>query len=173
MDAFLQQLSSNIIQESKRRMIGESVNRVKKCLHFLTEEEIWYRPNEHTNSVGNLVLHLCGNARQWILSGMGGKPDTRKRDLEFSEEGPMPTANLIQMLDELMAEVEDVLNHFDPTQWTVSRKVQGFDETPIGILLHVVEHFSYHTGQIVYYLKSSKNIDLGLYKDIDLNQTSA
>lgn len=154
-------------------MIEESVARIKRCLHLLNEEEVWHRPNEHTVSVGNLVLHLCGNARQWILSGMGGQKDHRRRSEEFSEEGPIPISQLIRDLDALMAEIEQVLNQVTPEQLIKKRKVQGFDETGIGIIIHVVEHFSYHTGQIVYFVKSTKNIDLGLYSGIDLSQTSS
>lgn len=173
MDQLSHHITAAIIQESKRRMLEESVTRIKKCLHLLHEDEIWYRPNEHTVSIGNLVLHLCGNARQWILSGIGGQQDHRRRNEEFSEEGPIPTSKLLNDLNQLMIEVEKVLDQMTPEQLMKKRKVQGFDETGIGIIIHVVEHFSYHTGQIVYYVKSKKNIDLGLYSGVDLNQTSS
>ncbi len=153
-------------------MIEESVPRIKASLQQLSEAEIWQRPNEQTVSVGNLVLHLCGNVRQWILTGLGGQPDTRQRSEEFSEPGPLPAEKLIRDLDSLMAAVDRVLAQMTPEQWVARRTVQGFDETGIGILIHVVEHFSYHTGQIVYAVKSRKNVDLKFYTGIDLDQTS-
>ncbi len=171
MDLLSLQINHAIVQESKRRMIEESVAKIKKCLHLLSEEEIWYRPNENTVSIGNLVLHLCGNVRQWILSGIGNREDKRTRDQEFTEKGPLPTRDLMNNLDTLMAEVEEVLDELTPQQLVIKRKVQGHDETPVGILIHVVEHFSYHTGQIVYYVKSVKNIDLGFYSGKNLNST--
>lgn len=167
-----QQIRTQIVSEAKRRMI-ESVNRIRKCLGLLTEEEIWRRPNEHTVSVGNLVLHLCGNARQWILSGLGGRADHRERDREFAVPGPVDTAKLLQDMDALMDEIDQVLQQLTSEALVTGRSVQGFEETGIGIILHVVEHFSYHTGQIVYYTKVTKNIDLGLYQGINLNQTAS
>lgn len=162
-----------LIEEVKRRIIEESVPRIKKCLGQLTEEEIWHRPNENVVSVGNLVLHLCGNARQWILSGLGNHPDHRQRDEEFDTKGPLSTSALIQSLDELAVAIAQVLGQATPETLVASRVVQGFEETGISILVHVTEHFSYHTGQITYYVKTRKNIDLQYYGGQNLNQTSS
>lgn len=167
-----QQILTQTVLETRRRMMDESVGRIKKCLYLLSEEEIWHRPNEHTVSIGNLVVHLCGNARQWMLSGLGGYEDRRRRSEEFDKKGPMATSKLLEEMDTLMAEINKVLEQLSPEELVKPRKVQGFDETGIGIIMHVVEHFSYHTGQIVYYTKTTKNIDLGFYKDVDLSQTS-
>ena len=162
-----------LIEEVKRRIIEESVPRIKKCLDQLTEEEIWHRPNENVVSVGNLVLHLCGNARQWVLSGLGNHPDYRQRDEEFRENGPISTSALIQSLDELTVAIAQVLGQVTPETLIAPRVVQGFEETGISILVHVTEHFSYHTGQITYYVKTRKNVDLQYYGEQDLNQTSS
>ena len=166
-------IRDTLIQDVKRRIIQESVPRIKKCLDQLTEEEIWYRPNENVVSVGNLVLHLCGNVRQWILSGLGGYPDHRQRDEEFKKKGPLPTSTLVQLLDELSVAITQVLDQVTPEALVAPRIVQGFEETGISILVHVTEHFSYHTGQITYYVKTRKNIDLQYYGGQDLNQTSS
>ena len=72
--------------------------RIERCLKLLTEDEIWWRPNESSNSAGNLALHLAGNVRQWIVSGLGGAPDHRVRDEEFAARGPVPRAKLIRGL---------------------------------------------------------------------------
>ena len=170
MNNLSQSIRDILIQDVKRRIIQESVPRIKKCLDQLTEEEIWYRPNENVMSVGNLVLHLCGNVRQWILSGLGGYPDHRQRDEEFEEKGPLPTSTLVQSLDELTITLEQVLNQITPETLVAPRIVQGFEETGISILVHVTEHFSYHTGQITYYVKTRKNIDLQYYGGQNLNQ---
>ena len=88
-----------IIEETRRRLFSESVPRLKKCVELLSEAEIWHRPNSHSNSVGNLVLHLCGNVRQWILSGLGREKDSRERQKEFDEKGPVPKAQLLRLLE--------------------------------------------------------------------------
>ena len=157
-----------LIEESKRRLFDESVPRIKKCLANLSEEEVWRRPNAETVSVGNLVLHLCGNVRQWICTGLGGDPDHRERSAEFDEAGPISTELLVARLDETMADAEHVMDAADPAKLLDMRPVQGFEESGLSILVHVVEHFSYHTGQITYAVKSNKAIDLGYYAGEDL-----
>lgn len=158
-----------LIAECQRRLFDESVPRLKKCLSLLSEEEVWFRPNAETVSVGNLVLHLCGNVRQWVVSGLGGAPDTRERAKEFSERGPIATAALMEKLDGTMAEVSRVLSKLDPDSLLEPRKVQGFDESGVSILVHLVEHFSYHVGQISYIVKSHKALDLKYYEGIELD----
>ena len=161
-----------LITETKRRLIHEFPPRIHKSLGQLTEEEIWERPNAETVSVGNLVLHLIGNVRQNILSALGGAPDQRRRQIEFDEKGPIPTAELLRRLDELIAETDQALDRVDPSTLLTVRPVQGYQESGLSILVHVIEHFSYHVGQISYIAKSRKAVDLGYYAGIDLNVTT-
>lgn len=159
-----------LVKEVHRRLVEENVPRIKKCLSELSTEEIWYRPNDNSNSVGNLVLHLCGNVRQWLLSGLGGYTDNRRRQQEFEERGPFPTSALVRHLDELVEEVEKVLGKLTAEKILQPVEVQGFMENGISVLVHVVEHFSYHTGQITYYVKWRKNINTGYYGSINLDK---
>ncbi len=162
------QFGSIFLQEVSRRL-EESVSRLRVCLGLLTKEEIWRKPNEHSNSVGNIILHLCGNVRQWVLSSLGGSPDNRERDAEFSRQRPLSAESLLEMVDKVMNEVESLLRRVDQGEILASYRVQGFRETGVAILLHVVEHFSYHVGQITYYTKLTKDIDTNYYKGVDLN----
>lgn len=164
---------SALIAETHRRLFAESVPRLKKCLAQLSQDEIWRRPNEQTVSVGNLVLHLCGNVRQRIISGLGGAPDVRQRDREFSEPGPLPADKLLQRLDTTMDEARDALQRLDPATLLDKHHVQGFEESGLSILIHVVEHFSYHVGQITYFVKSQKTVDLKYYDGVDLKRRNA
>lgn len=160
-----------LIAEAKRRLFDESQPRLIKCLSALTLEQIWWRPNPQSNSAGNIVLHLCGNVRQWIGTGLGGKPDHRQRDTEFAERGPIPVADLIDRLNDTLAEAREVLDALDPTTLLQPRRVQGFTETGLSIIFHVVEHFSYHTGQVAWITKAAANMDLGFYAGKPLNRT--
>jgi uncharacterized damage-inducible protein DinB len=160
-----------LIRECRRRLMDESFPRIRKCLAELSEDELWLRPNEQSNSVGNLVLHLCGNVGQYVLSGLGGAPDHRERPKEFSERGPLPRVELLARLDRTMEEAGKVLDRLDPTAILDKQTVQGFEYDGVGILVHVVEHFSYHTGQIAYFVKARKGIDLGFYRGVNLNRT--
>ncbi len=93
----------------------------------------------------------------------------RERQAEFDATGPMPTAELIDKLEKAMAEVSQVLDSLDPGTLLETHRVQGFVESGLSILVHVVEHFSYHTGQIAYIVKSRKNVDLGFYRGKNLD----
>ena len=127
--------------------------------------------NAETVSVGNLVLHLCGNLRQYIISTLGGEPDRRTRQAEFDEKGPLPTGELRSRLESTVAESRAVLGRLDPATLTREHRVQGSVQSEVCMLVHVVEHFSYHTGQITFAVKSRKAIDLGYYAGEDLSVT--
>lgn len=152
-----------LIAECERRLFEESLPRIRKCLDQLSDEEIWRRPNAETVSVGNLVLHLCGNVRQWICTGLGGEPDHRRRSLEFEMAGPLPRQPLLDLLETTLADARRVMNSVDPAALLEVRPVQVYRESGLSILIHVVEHFSYHTGQITYHVKSLKGVDMAYY----------
>ncbi|MDX1905939.1 MAG: DUF1572 family protein [Bacteroidia bacterium] len=152
-----------LMAEVRHRLIGESIPRVRTCLHLLPEQDIWYRPHAGCNTVGNLVLHLCGNARQWIVSGLGGRADTRRRQAEFDEQGPIPRSELLALLDDLEQDLLATLAHVTPDQLVRTLPVQTFQETGVTILVHVTEHFSYHVGQITWITKWLTGADTGYY----------
>lgn len=143
--------------------------RIEKCLGLLSEVEMWQRPNAASNSVGNLILHLCGNIRQYIISGLGQQPDTRERDVEFAANEGFTKQELLQKLTDTVAEAATVIELADDTNLLTERKVQGYTLTGIGIIIHVVEHYSYHTGQIAFWTKLLKDEDLAFYGGSDLN----
>ncbi|WP_372973700.1 DinB family protein [Muriicola sp.] len=149
--------------------IEENMRMLQKSLDFLKEEEVWKRPNETSNSVGNILVHLRGNITQYILAGLGGAEDLRERDAEFAVQGGLSKRELMEQIHALMQEVKSALKNLSDEQLTNYYKVQGFDLSGAGIVLHVVEHFSYHTGQIAFWTKSLKNRDLGFYEGVDLN----
>jgi len=152
------------------RVHEEGITRIEKVLSLLTEEEVWYRPNDEANSIGHLILHLCGNVTQWIGSGIGRQVDRRERDLEFGTTEHLNKELLIKKLHTLRPITDQALAKITSSdQLTEPRKVQGFDETVLGILIHVTEHFSYHVGQVAIIAKYLKGVDLGFYADMDLN----
>lgn len=157
------------IADVKRRLIEESLPRINKCLDELTLEEVWHKQNGNTNSVGNLILHLCGNVRQYVLSGIDGQEDVRERDLEFSEPGPINKQILKSRVADLMNEVNDALDRINADDMIREVSVQGFKENVTSILIHVTEHFSYHVGQITFYTKYIKDLDTEYYAGLDLN----
>ena len=131
-----------------------------KCLQQLSEEEIWWRPNSESNSAGNLVLHLCGNVRQWIISGLGGAEDMRERDREFAERGPIPRKALVTQLRRTVHVARRVLARLSDDSLSRKYVIQGFHVTGLDAAFHVTEHFGYHTGQIIYITKLKRAHDL-------------
>ena len=158
-----------LVQDAERRLCKESIPRILKCIDHLNNDEIWWRENEQSNSIGNLILHLDGNVRQWIFSGLMGDQDQRNRKLEFSsnnEREPDYLKNLLFTLeDELVNRLPNIVN----LDLTATKTIQGIRENGVSILIHVVEHFSYHTGQIAFITKRLKNMDLGFYSSKHLN----
>jgi uncharacterized damage-inducible protein DinB len=169
MEMILDRYHTSFLNEIRKRLFDECQSRVHTCLDALTLEEIWHRPNENSNSVGNLVLHLCGNVHQWVLSTLGGRPDTRERQKEFDTREQLSAASLKKQLDTVLGEVNTCLNQVTADDLIKSYTVQGFDETGIGILIHVTEHFSYHVGQMTYFVKAHKDRDIGYYKGQNLD----
>lgn len=156
-------VSSAFIQEARRLLAEEYLPKIERCVERLTDEQIWWRPNEDSNSVGNLLLHLSGNARQWIVCGLGGDSDQRQRQTEFDERSVIPRADLVATLRATIADVDRVLAEFDPSKLLNSYPIQGTEATALAAIFHVTEHFSMHTGQIILFTKMLTNSDLVFY----------
>ena len=163
-----QQISNALKDEVLLRLYDESLPRILKCLEQLTEKQVWWRPNESSNSIGNLVLHLCGNVSQWIGSGLGGFPDTRTRQAEFDKREGINREELSQLLSSTMEQIKPVISNLPADELLNKRAVQTFEESGLSILIHVTEHFSYHTGQIAYITKMLTDNPLGFYEGIIL-----
>jgi uncharacterized damage-inducible protein DinB len=152
-----------LVKEFKKRVFDESYTRIFKCLDQLNEDQIWFQFNEHTNSIGNLILHLHGNMRQWMMSTFNQSVDTRKRSLEFVAASRVSKSVLKKMLLDLKEELETVLDRITKDDVEKKYKVQVYTENGVSIMVHVIEHFSYHTGQIALITKLLADKDLEFY----------
>lgn len=147
----------------RKRLLSEYLPRIKRCLEVLSDEDIWWRAHESDNSVGNLILHLSGNVRQWIISGIGGIAYPRDRAKEFSERGPIPKEELRKRIESTLREAEETLERFDTDKMLEVRHIQKYDVTCLEAISHVVEHFAQHLGQIIYITKLRRGMDLKFY----------
>ena len=137
---------------------------IDHAVSMLDEATVWSRPSQNLNSVGNLLMHLEGNVRQWMLHGIGGQEDHRQRDSEFSTEGGVSKADLLKRLHATVDEAKVVIRvPRSESDWLQRREIQGFSTTTLGAVIHIFEHFSYHTGQIVQLAKSVTGRDMGFY----------
>lgn len=142
---------------------GDYLPKIERCLEKLTDEQIWWRANEESNSIGNLILHLCGNARQWIIAGVGSQRDSRNRDSEFEQRELIPRDELLELLRSTVTEVKATLRTLDAASVLEHRKIQGHDVDILEAIFHVTEHFSMHTGQIIMLTKMLTATDLRFY----------
>ena len=159
-----QAIGRTFIAHALEYFIGDYLPKVERCLERLTDEQIWWRANEESNSIGNLVLHLCGNARQWIVCGIGAAPDNRNRDSEFEQRAVIPRAELVSLLRSTLSDVQTTLESLDPSTLLEHRKIQGKDVEILEAVFHVTEHFSMHTGQIIMLTKMMTSADLRFYE---------
>ena len=135
---------------------------LKTCLGKLTDEQVWERHGAHENAIGNLVLHLCGNMRQWIMHGCGGAPDVRVRDKEFSAADGLTAAQLAEHFESTVTEARGVIDSLPPARLAERTKPQGRDVTVLDAIYQVVGHVQQHTGQIILLTKqmTAKDLDL-------------
>jgi hypothetical protein len=143
--------------------LAENVDRIETCVPKLPAELLWARESENENAVGNLLLHLEGNLRQWILSGIGGAPDARHRPTEFSARSGPPGSVLVANLRAVVNDAVRVIRTLPPARLTEPVRIQGYDTTVLAAIFHVVEHFSGHTYQIILLTKRATHEDLGFY----------
>jgi len=159
----LDSFADRFIDQAREFLLVDYLPKIERCLDQLSDEQIWWRPNEQSNSIGNLLLHRSGNARQWILTGLGGEVDKRQRDKEFAEREGIPASELLRQIKGTLQEVDDVLAGFDRSKLLDLRKIQGNDVTALEAVFHVTEHFSMHTGQIILLTKLMIAKDLKFY----------
>ncbi len=151
------------LDESRAFLTKQYFPKILRCLDALSDEDIWWRPHETSNSIGNLLLHLTGNIRQWIVGGVGGAEVDRDRQGEFDERRPRPKTEIVAALSAALDEVDAVLAGFDPARLMERRTIQGCDVTVLHAIYHVVEHFAMHAGQIIQTTKHRTGRDLAFY----------
>ncbi len=147
----------------RRRLQKEYLPKIQKCFDELSDDDIWWRTHETDNCIGNLILHLSGNIRQWIITGIGGAQDIRNRPLEFSERNHIPKVELLKKFENTLREADIVLEHFDVTKLLEVRRFQKWDHTCLDAISHVVEHVAQHMGQIIYITKLRKEKDMKFF----------
>lgn len=156
---------------SREKLMVEMWPRLRASLDGLSDGQVWWRPNGASNSIGNLLLHLNGNVRQWILQGLGGMENLRDRDAEFGERRPSPASELLSALDRTLREVDVLLGKLTPQDLLREHNIQVYaNVTGMDAIYHVVEHFAMHYGQILYISKLLRAEDLGFYAHLKGSQ---
>ena len=158
-------LSLRFLERSRHYLGVEYPAKIRAAALTVPADRIWWRANATSNSVGNLLLHLTRNVRQWIVSGVGGAPDVRHRDEEFAARGGADINALLDGLDAALRDVVAALDTLDANTLGESRTIQGRETTVFAAIYHVVEHFSGHTGQLILMAKSFSEGAVRFYED--------
>lgn len=154
------------LEFSRRKLLEQYWPRLRKAVETLSDEQIWWRPNEASNSIGNLILHLNGNVWQWLVASFNKLDDRRDRPAEFNATGDLSAADLLDRLGQTLEEAAKVLAQLTQEELLATWQIQGYTVSGLAAIYQVVEHFGLHYGQIVYITKMQEGRDLGFYKEL-------
>ncbi len=152
---------------SRDKLLNQFWPRLRACVESLTDEQIWWRPNPSSNSIGNLVLHLNGNLRQWLVDSFSKREDQRDRPAEFSASGTMTGNELLEKLNGTIHEAGEVMDRLSEADLIARYEIQGYNVHGLEAVYQVIEHFGLHYGQIAYVTKMLRDQDLGFYKELN------
>jgi uncharacterized damage-inducible protein DinB len=158
-------LATPFLERSRHYLAVEYPTKIRRCLDVLPADALWRRADERSNSIGNLLLHLAGNVRQWIVSSVGGAPDARFRSGEFTARDGADADSLFAALRATLDEADRVIASLTPERLLERRTIQGRDVLVFDAVYHVVEHFSLHTGQIILLTKQYAPARIQFYED--------
>jgi uncharacterized damage-inducible protein DinB len=158
--------ASVFLEFSRWKLMEQYWPRLRECVASLTDEQVWWRPNDQSNSVGNLLLHLNGNVRQWLITSFTRVDDARDRSAEFGERAMISTSALLEKLGATLQEASAVLERLTEADLAALYEIQGYQVNGLHAVYHVVEHFGMHYGQIVYITKMLRGQDLGFYREL-------
>jgi uncharacterized damage-inducible protein DinB len=160
-------VTSFFLEFSRKRLLNDYWPWLRTCVESLSDDQVWWRPNDASNTIGNLLLHLNGNVQQWIVASFERLDDERNRPAEFSERQVVPARVLLEKLESTIRRASDVLLRLTEADLLVTFHIQGYTVTGLQAVYQVVEHFSLHYGQIAYITKSILGKDLGFHRELD------
>jgi hypothetical protein len=163
----MQTTAGVFLEFSRHKLIDQYWPRLRGCVEQLTDEQLWWRPNDASNSIGNLMLHLDGNVQQWLVASFERKEDTRNRPAEFQARSGVSASVLIEKLGETISQASRVLSRLTERDLLTPLKIQGYQVNGLEAVYQVVEHFGMHYGQILYITKALRGQDLGFYRELD------
>jgi hypothetical protein len=155
------------LEFSRNKLLNQYWQRLRKAVEPLSVEQVWWRPNAASNSIGNLILHLNGNVWQWIVASFNRLEDKRDRPAEFNATGDLSASDLLAALSETMDEAAKVLARLTEEDLVEVHQIQGYTVSGLAAVYQVVEHFGLHYGQIVYVAKALEGSDLGFYSELN------
>jgi uncharacterized damage-inducible protein DinB len=160
-------VSSLFLEHSRQKLLQQYWPRLRGCVESLTDKQLWWRPNDTCNSVGNLLLHLNGNVRQWLVASFNRLEDSRNRPAEFNQRESISAPDLLDQLGATMQQAEEVLARLTRDDLVAQYEIQGYKVSGLDAVYQVVEHFGLHYGQVLYIVKTLNGADLGFYSELN------
>jgi len=161
------ELAALFLAFSRNKLLNQYWPRLKTCVEPMTVEQVWWRPNDASNSIGNLILHLNGNMTQWLVASFNKDEDLRNRPEEFAAQGGLTAAELLDRLGATITAGEKVLNRLTIDELLAPFVIQGHHVRGLDAVYQVIEHFGLHYGQIAYITKTLEGKDLGFYRELN------
>ena len=158
---------------SRAKLLDQFWPRLRTCVESLSDDQIWWRPNDASNGIGNLVLHLNGNVTQWLVASFDRREDRRDRPAEFAAEDGISRNELLEKLGHTVELAGKVLERLTEADLLASYEIQGYHVTGLEAVYQVVEHFGLHYGQIAYITKMLRDRDLGFYRELNTTGRTA
>ena len=155
------------LEFSRRKLLEQYWPRLRGCVESLTDEQVWWRPNAASNSIGNLILHLNGNVHQWLVASFNGLDDGRDRPAEFNQRETIPASSLVKQLVSTMQQASEVLSGLTEIDLLAPFEIQGYKVRGLDAVYQVVEHFGMHYGQVLYVTKMLRSEDLGFHSELN------
>jgi hypothetical protein len=167
MTAIPADIATLFLEFSRRKLLEQYWPRLRGCVESLTDEQVWWRPNDASNSIGNLILHLNGNVRQWLVASFNRLEDSRNRPAEFDERELISASTLLDRLGATMQQASEVLAQLTLADLVAPYEIQGYKVSGLDAVYQVVEHFGMHYGQILYIAKTLCGADLGFHSELN------
>jgi hypothetical protein len=161
------ELAAIFLEFSRDKLLNQYWPHLRTCVESMTVEQVWWRPNQASNSIGNLILHLNGNVTQWLVASFNKDEDLRNRPEEFAAQGGLTAAELLNRLGATIAEAEKVLNRLTTEELLAPYETQGYHVRGLDAVYQVIEHFGLHYGQIAYITKTLEGKDLGFHRELN------
>ncbi len=161
------ELAAIFLAFSRKKLLNQYWPRLKTCVEPMTVEQVWWRPNEASNSIGNLILHLNGNMTQWLVASFNKDEDLRNRPGEFAAQGGLTATELLNRLGATIVEAGKVFNRLTAEELLAQYVIQGYQVRGLDAVYQVIEHFGLHYGQIAYITKTLEGRDLGFYRELN------
>jgi hypothetical protein len=159
--------STLFLEFSRHKLVEQYWPRLRECVEPLTDTQVWWRPNEACNSIGNLLLHMNGNVGQWLVASFNRLEDRRNRPAEFGERKLIPASVLLDRLGATLQQASEVLSRLTSADLVAQFEIPGYKVSGLGAVYQVVEHFGLHYGQILYIVKTLNGADLGFYSELN------